>query len=945
MNLTKSLNKRIRKLKNAFKSSKKKDDKIEVVKTMAKILDERGNEILHSQLNEFSELQCREVMSKFERTPLISIVIPLYKPDFRLLDFAISSIREQIYENWELCLVDDGSNDAELPKFIARIIGNEKRIKYHKLIKNSGISGATNYGVKISEGEYIAFMDQDDMIPSCALFWIANEINQDPTADFIYSDECKISEDGERYFDFYFKPDWSPTLIINHHYLGHLSVCKKSVFSELGGLRKEYDFSQDYDFALRCISARKKIKHVERVLYYWRAAENSAANGGKPYARNSNICALNDFFKSLKIDASSFDGPFANVPLFRRLDNKKVSIIIPSDSVENIVRSIDGIVRNTSYRNYEIVIVTNSEVGKAIKSKYSFLDFLTLCNYDKPYNFSDKCNVGALSAKGEYLVFYNDDVYPNHETWLDRLLDPMMLPWVGAVSPVLLFENKQIQYAGMISGTPGLVGTSFNGCNFEPINGSPFSPMLIRDISVLSGAVTLISKDLFERVNGFDAIHTPTRASDVDLSYKVLKEKKNCVYTPYSVLTHIGNHSWNEPNKKDKADIYCLNHWGKFVDRDPFFTDSMKQFLYKDFDYKYRVYSPTQGNLARTDDAKDVLIISHELTLTGAPIALIALCKDVISRGDIPVVISPVDGPLKQAFLEMGITVIIDQSIINGHWFFRQQYQHYDVVIANTLVVGRAVEELSSSLTKVYWWIHESRAAFEMFKNCLPKKIGNNVTVIPVSEYVANLLREFTNYHVWHQLIPATINEASEIEFAPAFQPSDSSKILVIGSIEVRKGQDLVVDAIKLLSNSTNLKGDVEFYGLAFDQNILNQIENNTSLGNLKLRYEGVVEHEKLLDRMVQAKAILIASRDEPLSLVAIEAFMLGKPCIISNSCGIATYCNNKNAIFFESGNAEELANVLGKLLRGEFDLKSLSTGARQLFEDEFKVFDSRKFY
>ena len=111
------------------------------------------------------------------------------------------------------------------------------------------------------------------------------------------------------------------------------------------------------------------------------------------------------------------------------------------------------------------------------------------------------------------------------------------------------------------------------------------------------------------------------------------------------------------------------------------------------------------------------------------------------------------------------------------------------------------------------------------------------------------------------------------------------------------------------------------------------------------MRYEGVVEHEKLLDRMVQAKAILIASRDEPLPLVAIEAFMLGKPCIISNSCGIATYCNNKNAIFFESGNAEELANVLGKLLRGEFDLKSLSTGARQLFEDEFKVFDSRKFY
>ena len=215
-------------------------------------------------------------------------------------------------------------------------------------------------------------------------------------------------------------------------------------------------------------------------------------------------------------------------------------------------------------------------------------------------------------------MFYNDDVFPAQSDWIERFIEFLYVPGVEGASPQLLYENNTIQYAGMISGTPGLVGTACN--NMPREGGDSFSMMhrYVRNVSVLSGACCAMRRDVFWAVGGFDAFNTPDGHSDMDLSFKLIRAGYRCVYTPYSVLYHVGNHSWHARREKYKADIFMLKRWGAYISQDPHFTASMKRVLYRDFQFDYRIFAAHIDPEA-VYDGPDVLFVSHELSLTGAP--------------------------------------------------------------------------------------------------------------------------------------------------------------------------------------------------------------------------------------------------------------------------------------------------------------------------------------
>ena len=346
---------------------------------MIKNRDEIGKLIFDEQQSELSIEEMEQQIDVFDRKPLISIIMPLYNSPVKCLMQAVESIQKQVYQNWELCAVDDGSIDLRGLAVLEQYAENDERIHLICKKSNDGISATSNVALEMATGEFIALMDQDDEMAHDALFWIVKRINEVDNADWIYTDECKISVDSSAVkSDFFFKPDWSPAMLINKMYTGHLSVYRKSLVDQLGGFRKEFDFSQDYDLALRMSEITENIEHVERILYFWRMLPSSGAAGGKDFARETNLRALGDWYKRQGIEGFPKKNGLANAFAVRCNKEPLVSIIIPSDSYDNLVLSIGKILSASSYNNIEILPVTNSLTAKKIEDYFYYCEGIVL---------------------------------------------------------------------------------------------------------------------------------------------------------------------------------------------------------------------------------------------------------------------------------------------------------------------------------------------------------------------------------------------------------------------------------------------------------------------------------------------------------------------------------------------------------------------------------------
>lgn len=903
-------------------------------------MEQAGNRLLSSQQAELSASEMITRIDAFKTNPLLSVVMPLYNSPVKWLRKAVESLQAQVYENWELCAVDDGSKDRHCITLIHEMMQTDSRIRLVCQERNGGISAASNVSLGMARGEYVVLVDHDDELPADAFFWFVKEINEYPETDFIYSDECKVNtgEGRNREFSgFYLKPDWSPLLLINHMYTGHLTVYRTSLVREIGGFRSKYDFSQDYDLALRMSDATKNIRHIERILYYWRTIPASAASGSKDFARVSNIAALQDWYARHDLKVVMEKHTLSNYGSLIMETSPKVSIIIPSDSYENLITCIQGLMCHTSYKNIELIPVTNGQTAKAIQSELLFLDQLKICLYDKVDNFSDKCNCGAAGATGEILIFLNDDVVPYTKDWVERLIEILYYPEVGGVSPLLLHADETIQYAGMFTGTPGLIGTSFNYVpNVKPVSNT-YRHVLLRDVSVLCGDCVAIKKSVFDEVGRFDATNTPSVHSNLNLSLKLIGSGYRCVYNPHSALTQIGNHSLENKPKADKADIFCLKRWGKYLEKDPFFTSSMKEMFYKDFPFRYEIHSPDHLIVPQKEASRDILCITHELSLTGAPIVLMELVEIILENGDFPVVLSMQDGPLKQKFLDMGVTVIIDESVRQRHWMFERFARNFDLVIVNSMSCYNAIYSLNNSLPPVMWWIHEGTYALSLMGAALPHNLGNNIHVFSISDYTKEAMVNagFDSYRI--TCLPWSLKQFTH---SIAHVETELFTFIISGSIEKRKGQDIVIEAIRKLESETRSRAKFIFVGNPLDEDVIALLRQAAGK-NPNIEYRPALSRDEVLRLYQAADCMLIPSRDEPMSLVAVEASILSKPFICSDHTGIARYVkDNENGMIFQSGDSDSLADKLAFAIHNREQMRALGIFTREIYDRHFSFDD-----
>ncbi len=487
----------------------------------------------------------------FDYEPKLSIVIPAYKTPERYLKEMLQSIKEQTYTNWEVCVADGSPKGESSERVLKKFAELDKRFKYVILGENKGISGNTNAAMDMATGDFIVLADHDDTIPPNALYECVKAMNLDPEIDVIYSDEDKLDMDGKALFDPHFKPDFNPDLLTSVNYICHLFVVNRDLVDAVGGFRQEFDGAQDYDFIFRCTEAARKIYHIPKVLYHWRCHQNSTASNpeSKMYAFEAGARAIKAHFERLGIGVESVEkGVDYGIYHTRFVLNGEplVSVIIPNkDHHQDLDLCIRSLMEKGTYKNLEFIVIENNSTEEATFSYYEQIqkEFpnVKVVTWKEGFNFSAINNFGVQFAKGEYLLFLNNDTEIIEKDVIQEMLGYCQREEVGAVGARLLYQDDTIQHAGVVVGFGGIAGHTFIGLH-RAENSYFHRAMCAQDYSAVTAACLMTKRSLFDQAGGFTE-ELAVAFNDIDFCMKIRSLGKLVVYNPYALLYHYESKS------------------------------------------------------------------------------------------------------------------------------------------------------------------------------------------------------------------------------------------------------------------------------------------------------------------------------------------------------------------------------------------------------------------
>jgi GT2 family glycosyltransferase len=523
-------------------------------------------------------------LDSFPVQPLISVLVPVYRTAPEILEKTIGSVLAQTYSNWELCLVDDSSHSEAVDRIFARYAAADRRIKTARLDENGGISRASNRALELATGEYIALLDHDDELAADALYHVVQAINRHPDADIFYSDEDHIDESGFR-SDPFFKPDWSPDLILSENYVTHLMVFQASLAKAVGGFRSECDLSQDHDILLRMSLKARKIIHIPRILYHWRTNVFAIDRASNAYdkALATSRRAVVDYLKLAGVQAEVDPGAVSGRWRVRYAipENTWVDCIVPcGGNVDLLERCLDSLACRTEYPLYRLTIVDNSRgtaVEKLVRGwskeghNAKYVDWR-----NRRFNFSAMNNDAARTCSSPLLLFLNDDMTVLTPGWLTAMVELAARPQVGAVGAKLLYPDSRIQHAGVTIGLLGICGHGFKGAFDDQRTYFDF-PDVIRNVSAVTGACMMTPAKLFWDAGGFDQEDFPVAYQDVDYCLKLHEKGYRVLYTPHAKLYHYEAFSKREedkdPNPEETTAFQAK--WQRYIESDPFYSPNL----------------------------------------------------------------------------------------------------------------------------------------------------------------------------------------------------------------------------------------------------------------------------------------------------------------------------------------------------------------------------------
>lgn len=506
---------------------------------------------LQKHLPSKAELE-QQRKTKFDWEPLFSVVVPLYKTPEKYLRALVDSLKQQTYSNWQLCLSDGSGPDSPLRELLEELSREEPRIKVIPHEEPLKISENTNEAIHAADGDYIVFADHDDTLTAHALFECAKALNSDRNLEVIYSDEDKMTMDGHKFFQYHFKPDFNIDLLCTVNYICHLFVAKKELVDRVGMLRPEYDGAQDYDFIFRCIenAGAEKIHHIPKILYHWRCHEDSTSENpeSKLYAFDAGQRAVQAHYDRIGVKAEVYKGEYLGLYRTRyiREYDPLISIVIPNkDHIDDLKRCMDSIDQNSTYKNYEYIIVENNSENPETFAYYQQLEAVNpkvhVVYWKGVFNYSAINNFGETYANGEYLLLLNNDTEIINPDCLEELLGYCMREDVGAVGARLYYEDDTIQHAGVVVGFGGIAGHCFV-MQKRGYTGYCHRIICAQDYSAVTAACMMVKRKAFNEVGGLSE-ELQVAFNDIDFCMKLRQAGYLIVYNPYAELYHYESKS------------------------------------------------------------------------------------------------------------------------------------------------------------------------------------------------------------------------------------------------------------------------------------------------------------------------------------------------------------------------------------------------------------------
>lgn len=519
----------------------------------------------------------RQRKEQFVYEPLFSIVVPLYKTPLPYLEDLIRSIQAQTYGKWELYLSDGSGKESSLKEVLRNYARKEKRIHIIENDCRLNISDNTNRALEQADGDYVVFVDHDDTLAPDALYECVKVLNREPDAEVIYTDSDKLSENGKRYSEPCFKPDFNLDLLRCQNYICHLTVIQKRFLDKVGYLNSDYSGVQDYDHILRCMERTNRIVHIPKILYHWRMCPGSVAvdTDNKPYTYELFQKILREHYERMGIQAevkAVFPGVVRTV--YQLPYEPLVSVIIANkDHRDDLMRCVESLEQESEYKNLEILIVENNSVSEEIFAYYDQVqrqyDNVRVLRYEKEFNYADIQNYAAVRAKGDYLLLLNNDTWLERPESIREMLGYCMRDEVGIVGAKLLYPDDTIQHAGVIVGLGGVADHAFTGMDKdEP--GYCCRALCAQEYSAVTAACLMVKKSVYNAVGGMD-VELKVAFNDVDFCLRVKEAGHKIIYNPFAVWYHDesktrGAEDTPEKIERFRGEIeYFQRRWADFL--------------------------------------------------------------------------------------------------------------------------------------------------------------------------------------------------------------------------------------------------------------------------------------------------------------------------------------------------------------------------------------------
>ncbi|MGH8093927.1 MAG: glycosyltransferase family 2 protein [Chthoniobacterales bacterium] len=531
----------------------------------------------------------RGQIATFKNPPLISVLLPVYNSNGKWLRRAIASVQAQLYPHWELCMIDDASTDRQIWPLLQKFACRDVRIKVRRRAENGHIAAASNDALALARGEFVALLDHDDELAPTALYFVALALQENPALQLLYSDEDKLDRRNRR-CDPYFKSDWNPQLFLGQNFISHLGVFRTALVRQVGGFRVGFEGSQDYDLTLRCLEKIDpwQIRHIPRILYHWRATEEStaASASAKPYAREAARRAVQEHLDRSGIAGTvvPHHGIYQRIQYALPTPRPLVSILIPTrDRTVLLRKCIESLFAKTDYENFELIVLDN-ESGEAEAREY--LESLgqdgrvRVERVAGAFNYSRLNNRGVELARGSFVAFLNNDIEVKSPLWLHEMMSLAIQPGVGMVGARLWYPGGTMQHGGVILGVGGIAGHAHLGVREEQ-DGYFSRAHLTQNFSAVTAACAVVRRDLYRELGGLDEAHLAVAFNDIDFCLRLRAAGFEIVWTPHAELFHHesasrGMEDTGEKQARFLAEVDYMNaKWGETLRADPFYNPNL----------------------------------------------------------------------------------------------------------------------------------------------------------------------------------------------------------------------------------------------------------------------------------------------------------------------------------------------------------------------------------